>query len=146
MNSRPPFLLSALVVSIGMGVLLAARPAPHLVWIGTAMGRDGVTLRGDLEMFAGQADNTTFVEFAVRRDTPGAVRSWRVMRGRCTAPLGAFVDPRSFPRLRIGQDGKGVGSVTLAVALPDTGDFHVVVAASPTAPRVLACGDLVLDD
>ncbi len=110
------------------------------------MGRDGAPLRGDLEMFAGQADNTTFVELAVRQDTPGTVRSWRVMRGSCAAPAGAFVDPRRFPLLHIGKDGRGVDSVTLAVVLPDTGDFHVIVAASPPAARVLACGDLVLDD
>jgi hypothetical protein len=110
------------------------------------MGRDGATLRGDLEMFAGQPNNTTFVELAIRQDTPGAARSWRVMRGSCTSPRGAFVAPNRFPPLRIGKDGKGVDSVTLAVALPDTGDFHVIITASARAERTLACGDLVLDD
>lgn len=146
MRRSSPLLLSALVVSVSVGALTAARPTPHLIWIGTAVGRDGATLRGDLEMFAGKADNSTFVELAVRTDTPGAVRSWRVMRGSCAKPRSVFGDQARFPLLRVGKDGKGVDSLTLAVALPDTGDFHVTVAASPTSTRVIACGDLVLDD
>ncbi|AMW05592.1 hypothetical protein [Gemmatimonas phototrophica] len=146
MRAPSRLLLPALALLVSVGPLVAARATPHLIWIGTAIGRDGATLRGDLEMFAGKADNTTFVELAIRKDVPGAARSWRVMRGSCATPRGAFADAGSFPLIRIGKEAKGVNSVTLPVALPDTGDFHVTVAASPTATRVLACGDLVLDD
>ena len=126
--------------------LTAARPVPHDVWIGTAIAVNGSAMRGDLEMFAGKAPNTTFVELAQRNDAPGAVRTWRVRHGTCAKPGTVFGDAAAYPVIRIGEDGKGVGTVTLRLALPDTGGFHVAVAASPRDSRRVACGDLVLED
>lgn len=116
------------------------------MWVGTAIAENGSSMRGDLEMFAGKAPNTTFVELAQRNDTPGAMRSWRVRYGTCAKPGMAFGDSATYPVIRIGKDGKGVGTVTLRLALPDTGGFHVAVAASPRDGRRVACGDLVLED
>jgi hypothetical protein len=116
------------------------------VWIGTAIAVNGGAMRGDLEMFADKAPNTTFVEMAQRNDTPGAVRMWRVRHGTCAKPGTVFGDSTAYPIIRIGKDGEGVGTVTLRLALPDTGGFHVTVAASPRESRRVACGDLVLED
>jgi hypothetical protein len=110
------------------------------------MATDGSAMRGDLEMFAGKAPNTTFVELAQRNDIPGAVRAWRVRHGTCKQPDKVFGDSAAYPVIRIAKDGKGVGTVTLRLALPDTGGLHVVVAASPRDSRRVACGDLVLED
>lgn len=126
--------------------LAAVRPLPHEVWVGTALAVNGGTMRGDLEMFADKAPNTTFVEMAQRNDTPGAVRTWRVRYGTCVTPGQVFGDSAAYPVIRISKDGKGVGTVTLRLALPDTGGFHVAVAASPRDSRRVACGDLVLED
>jgi len=126
--------------------LAAARSLPHEVWVGTAIAVNGSAMRGDLEMFADKAPNTTFVEMAQRNDTPGAVRTWRVRHGTCKQPGKVFGDSAAYPVIRIGKDGKGVGTVTLRLALPDTGGFHVAVAASPRDSRRAACGDLVLED
>ncbi len=125
---------------------LAAAPRLHDVWAGTAIAVNGGAMRGDLEMFAGKAPNTTFVELAQRNDAPGAVRSWRVRYGTCAKPGEVFGDAAAYPTIRIGKEGKGVGTVTLRLALPDTGGFHVAVTASPRDPRPVACGDLVLED
>lgn len=103
-------------------------------------------MRGDLEMFAGEKPNTTFVELAQRNDAPGAVRMWRVRHGTCAMPGQVFGDSAAYPVIRIGKNGKGTGTVTLRVALPDTGGFHLAVAASPRDGRRVACGDLVLED
>ncbi|MFN8800901.1 MAG: hypothetical protein ACK6DR_02895 [Gemmatimonas sp.] len=127
-------------------LLAAARPLPHEVWAGTAMATDGSAMRGDLEMFAGKAPGTTFVELAQRNDAPGARRTWRVRHGTCAKPGMVFGDSAAYPVIRIGTEGKGIGSVTLRLAMPDTGDFHVAVAASPRDARRVACGDLVLED
>lgn len=126
--------------------LSAARPRMHEVWVGTAIGVNGSSPRGDLEMFAGERPNTTFVELAQRSDTPSAARAWRVRHGTCAAPGRVFGDATTYPVIRIGNDGKGVSTVTLRLALPDTGGFHVEIAASPRDSRRVACGDLVLED
>lgn len=136
------------LLALTLGAFATAAPLSHRheVWIGTAVGENGSTMRGDLEMFAGKEANTTFVELAQRNDVPGAVRTWRVRHGSCTKPGQVFGDSSAFPVIRIGKDGKGVATVTLRLAVPDTGDFHVAVSASPRDPRRTACGDLVLED
>jgi hypothetical protein len=126
--------------------LMAARPLSHEVWVGTAMPTGGGGMRGDLEMFAGKLPNTTYVELAQRNDVPGAVRTWRVRLGTCAKPGMVLGDSSAYPVIRIGNDGKGVGAVTLRLTLPDTGGFLVAIAASPRDSRRVACGDLVLED
>ena len=133
-------------LTLGVGTLAAAVPPRHELWIGTAVGENGGPMRGDFEMFAAKAPNTTFAELSQRNDVPGAVRTWRVRHGTCAKPGQVFGDSTTFPHIRIGKDGKGVGAVTLRLAVPDTGDFHVAVGASPRDQRRVACGDLVLED
>ncbi|WP_291159837.1 hypothetical protein [Gemmatimonas sp. UBA7669] len=135
-----------LLVALLSASLIGARPVPHDVWVGTAMPTDGGAMRGVLEMFAGKPPNTTFVELALRNDLPGAMRVWHVGQGTCAKPSMIFGDSAAYPVIRIGNDGKGVGAVTLRLTLPDTGDFHVAIAASPRNSRRVACGDLVLED
>lgn len=60
-----------------------------------------------------------------------------------------FGDSTAYPVIRIGKDGKDgktVGTVTLRLALPDTGGFHVAIAASPNDSRRVARGELVLEE
>jgi hypothetical protein len=97
--------------------LAASRPTPHEVWVGSAIAENGSAMRGDLEMFAGEAPNTTFVELAQRNDVPGTVRTWRVRHGTCAKPGTVFGNSTAYPVIRIGEDGKGVGAVTLRLAL-----------------------------
>ncbi|MDQ8160883.1 MAG: hypothetical protein P3B76_07520 [Gemmatimonadota bacterium] len=148
MTTPPLRRLARAVISLTLttGILIAARPRFHEVWIGIAVGADGAAMRGDLEMFAGNAPNTTVVELAQRNDVPGARRAWHVRRGTCATPGQLFGDSTAYPAIRIGKGGKGVGTVTLPLAIPDTGDFHVAVTASPRDRRRVACGDLVLED
>jgi hypothetical protein len=96
-------------------------------------------------MFAGKAPNTTFVELSQRHDAPGgSLRTRRVRYGTCKQPGTVFGDSTAYPVIRIGKDGKTVGTVTPRLALPDTGGFHVAIAASPHDSRRVACGELVL--
>jgi hypothetical protein len=141
-----PLSFRLLLLTLITAPLAAVSPMPHEVWVGTAIAANGGAMRGDLEMFADKAPNTTFVELAQRNDTPGTVRTWRVRHGTCKQPGKVFGDSTAYPVIRIGKGGKGVGTVTLPLALPDTGGFHVVVAASPRDSRHVACGDLVLED
>lgn len=127
--------------------LVGAAPTMHLLWVGLAIGRDGSTVRADLELYAGKAPNTSTAEVSMRADVPASVRGWEIRRGTCDRPGPIFGTADVYPALRADRGGKAVGKATIAVAVPDTGDYHVVVTASPTdRQRVLACGNLVLED
>lgn len=53
----------------------------------------------------------------------------------------------AYPPLRVNGAGKALGEATVAIAVPDSGDFHAVVTASPqTAGRLIARGALLVDD
>lgn len=129
------------------GLLLGAAPYRHLSWFGVAMGRDGRTMRGEVEMEGGSTDGSTDIHMTLTQDSVGAVRGWQVRRGTCERPLGPFGDPAAYPTLRVNETGKALGEATVSVAVPDSGDFHAVVTASPQTPgRILACGALLVDD
>jgi hypothetical protein len=137
MSSSPLFMVPLL----GVGSVM------HLLWIGLAVGRDGNPMRADVELYAGKTGGSSTAEVSLRLDAPGGVRGWAIRRGSCDRPGAVFGDPAAYPALRVDRTGKAAGKAAIAVAVPDTGAYHVVVTVSPTdRQRVLACGDLVLED
>ncbi len=144
---RLPLRAALLCVTVAAGALSAARPFPHMIWLGTALPLDKSAMRGDFEMTAGKVKGTSALELSQRKDTPGAVRPWQLKRGTCKKSGAVYGDAAAYKPVTIGADGKGVSSLTVAMAVPDTGDFHVVVMTSLKEPnRIFACGDLVLED
>jgi|APMI01.1.fsa_nt_gi hypothetical protein len=126
---------------------VAARPQPHLAWVGEIVGLNGAPTRGELVMYGGLPPNSTYAQLTQHHDSAGAVRPWLVRRGSCADPGPIFGEGTALPPLRIGADGQAVGKVTWLIAVPDSGAFHVTVADSPRNPgRIIACGDLVLED
>lgn len=128
-------------------LLLGAAPYRHLSWFGVAMGRDGRTMRGAVEMEGGSSEGSTDVHMTLTQDSVGAVRGWQVRRGTCERPLGPFGDPAAYPVLRVDGAGKALGEATVALAVPDSGEFHAVVTESPqVSGRIIGCGALLVDD
>lgn len=128
-------------------LLLGATPFDHLSWFGLVLGRDGSTMRGEVEMEGGSTEALTDIHMTLTQDSVGAVRGWQVRRGTCERPLGPFGDPAAYPVLRVDGAGKALGEATVALAVPDSGDFHAVVTASPqTSGRIIGCGALLVDD
>jgi len=128
-------------------LLIGAAPYRHLSWFGVAMGHDGRTMRGEVEMEAGSTEASTAIHMTLTQDSVGSVRGWQVRRGTCERPLGPFGDPAAYPPLHVNRAGKALGEATVAIAVPDSGDFHAVVTASPqTAGRIIGCGALLVDD
>jgi hypothetical protein len=128
-------------------LLLGAAPFRHLSWFGLVLGRDGRPMRAEVEMEGGSADASTDIHMTLMQDSVGAVRGWQVRRGTCERPLGPFGDPAAYPPLRVSGAGKTLGEATVALAVPDSGDFHAVVTESPAASgRIIGCGALLVDD
>ena len=98
-------------------------------------------------MEAGSTDASTAIHMTLTQDSVGAVRGWQVRRGTCELPMGPFGDPAAYPTLRVSGAGKALGEATVSLALPDSGDFHAVVTASPQTPGdIIGCGTLLVDD
>ena len=126
---------------------LGVAPALHLLWVGLALGRRGSEVRADVEMYAGKTAHTSTADLTLRADAPSALRGWEIRRGTCERPGATFGSTDAYPALRVNREGKAAGKAAIDLAVPDSGDFHVVVTASPTdRQRVLACGNLVLED
>jgi hypothetical protein len=128
-------------------LLLGAAPYRHLSWFGVAMGRDGRTMRAEVEMEGGRTDASTDIHMTLTQDSVGAVRGWQIRRGTCERPLEPFGDPAAYPPLHVSGAGKTLGEATVSIAVPDSSDFHAVVTESPRASgEIIACGALLVDD
>lgn len=75
--------------------------------------------------------------------SPGGVHPWGIHLGLCGADAGVFGALDNYAPLRVGSDGTGTSSATVALNTPITGNDFVSVQGSP-ANRTLtvACGNL----
>lgn len=138
------------VVSCLLALPLTAFTPPrvrHFAWVGVVLGREGSSIRGDVEMYGGKTKISTYIGIENRRDRSGAVRPWQVRLGSCETSGPTFGDASAYPPLRVGRDGKAISRATIAIVLPDSGEYHVTVYESPRSPsRIVACGDLIVDE
>jgi hypothetical protein len=102
-----------------------------------------VQMSGSASMAPGTKRGTTEVILKLANTAPGGVHPWAIHRGQCSADNGVFGAFDNYAPLRVGSDGKGISSATVAVDTPAVGNYFVSVQASP-ANRTLtvACGNL----
>ena len=103
-----------IVVSCLLALPLTAFTPPrvrHFAWVGVVLGREGSSIRGDVEMYGGKTKNSTYIEIENRRDRSGAVRPWQVRLGSCEASGPTFGDASAYPPLRVGRDGKAISNL-----------------------------------
>ncbi len=146
---RPHPWITASAIACSMALLSAASPVAtrHLSWAGAVIGKPATPIRGDVEMYGAKIANATYIELRHRNDSPGKTRAWQMRRGTCARDQGPFGDLARFPVLRVNRDGTAVGKATVPFAIPDTGDFHVIVAESRVnSHNIIGCGDLYLED
>jgi len=142
-----PHRATLILVPYSIAALFAARRAIHLIWVGLALGNDGNPIRANVEMFAGQTVGTTTVELSLQHDAAGSTRGWAIRRGTCARAGSVLGAQSAYAPLRVDSAGKASAKANLALTLPDTGDYHVIIAPSATERRrMLACGNLVLED
>ncbi len=126
----------------------AAMGARHIEWFGVLKPVNGASIAGNAGMVAGERDGSTEVSLVLSGATSGAVYAWVVLRGHCDGSGGRTLGTDAqYKAATANATGGAEVTVTLPVALPDSGTFHVRVRASgQRAATVLACGNLYLED
>jgi hypothetical protein len=144
---RIAVLAAAAGVLLVSSLLSGAVPRAHDVWFGLVLGRAGHPMRAAVEMAAGSTDTSTVIDVRLTQDSVAQVRGWQVRRGSCERGGAVLGAPTAYVPLRVDDDGTAMAQITLAVALPDSGEFHALVRASPRADSpILGCGALLLED
>lgn len=94
-------------------------------------------------MAPGVKRGTTAIVMQVGNTSAGGVHPWAIHVGQCGAGEGVFGAPEDYPPLRVGADGMGSSSATVALNTPTGGDYFVSVQASPANHELTAaCGNL----
>ena len=138
---------AATVLLIASSPLAYATTMRHVAWDGMVLGKEGSELRGLAEMVGGKTKGTTAVSVSYKGDTPGARRPWHVHIGSCKKGGAVLGGATSYAPLTASATGTAESKATLRLALPDSGEFYVNIHESPTTMgKVIACGDLLLED
>jgi hypothetical protein len=92
----------------------------------------------------GNADSTqTRVEVNLNGATPGADLPWHLHRGTCGDDQGIVGEASAYNPLKVGVNGRSMGSATLEIAMPRSGEYMINVHASPAdLGTIVACGNL----
>ena len=140
---RTKILGVAAALAISSSVAFAVTSAPH--WMGSVAGKNGAKTTGSAMMMATTDGKGTEVTIDLKGETAGATRPWHVHVGSCAKGGGVFGGGRSYTPMTIDGNGTGASKATLAVAVPDTGSYHVNVHESAAnMANVVACGNLML--
>jgi hypothetical protein len=75
--------------------------------------------------------------------TPGGVHPWQIRTGHCGGEGAVVGDPSAYPNLQVDKDGTAQTSANLSLPFPTSGQYSLVVYASPTnMGTIIACGNL----
>jgi hypothetical protein len=105
------------------------------------------SLTGALEVhgtaWMGPSAGNTVAGVSISNAAPGGVHPWQINHGRCgeNGPILGSAD--AYPPLNVAGDGTAAAQASLAIPLPDSGQYHVNVhAASDNMGTIIACGNL----
>ena len=139
---RTKILGVAAALALSSSVAFAVTSAAH--WMGSVTGKNGAKTTGSAMMMATTDGKGTEVTIDIKGETAGATRPWHVHVGTCAKGGGVFGGGRSYTPMTIDGSGAGASKATLAVAVPDTGSYHVNVHESAAnMANIVACGDLM---
>ncbi|HYW30827.1 MAG TPA: hypothetical protein VE869_04915 [Gemmatimonas sp.] len=138
-RSRFAMIVAALALTSSVAVALTV--APH--WSGTIAGKNGAKITGSAMMMATADGAGTDVMITLKGETASVTRPWHVHAGSCMKSAGVLGGARSYTLITVDDKGNGSSKATLAIAVPDTGSFHVNIHESPAnMSNIVACGDL----
>lgn len=138
--------LALLVVSSSAALALGL---PHVEFSVVIKGLSGSKIRGS-GLFtpsekASEAKAAVTVKF--EGDVAGAERPWHVHHGTCAKPGIILGAAKTYPPIKVDAAGKGTLKMALPIMFPDTGEFYLSIhESSANMRKVVACGDLVLED
>ncbi|HVE77401.1 MAG TPA: hypothetical protein VNA89_00950 [Gemmatimonadaceae bacterium] len=102
-----------------------------------------VQIRGTATMTPGSNSGSTRATVNLSNAAPGGVHPWQLRYGQCDADGGLFGPAEAYNALKVDDEGRASASVTVPVAMPTDGQYHVRVVASAANPEtVVACGNL----
>jgi hypothetical protein len=102
-----------------------------------------VQMKGSAAMTPGSNSGNTTVSVDLSNASPGGVHPWQLHRGQCGTDDGVFGASDAYKALKVDDQGRANGSVTVPLVMPTEGRFYVSVGASSANPEtIVACGNL----
>jgi hypothetical protein len=88
--------------------------------------------------------NKMTVKITIAAAEPGHVYPWHIHTGKC-GPGGVYGPASAYSPIKADPYGAATLTVSVPVAAPESGDYHVNVHASPTdMGTIVSCGDLTM--
>lgn len=121
----------------------------HVEFSVTIAGRSGSGIRGT--GLVTPSEKSTEAKAAVTlkfdNDVAGAERPWHIHHGTCAKSGAILGGARIYPVIKVDAKGTGSAKLTLPIVFPDTGVFYLSIHESArNMSKVVACGDLILED
>ena len=102
-----------------------------------------VQMAGSATMTPGKTSNETVVTVRLANASPGGEHPWQLRQGQCGADYGVVGSAEAYRTLKVDDNGRAASTATLALAMPQYGQYYVSVGASAAnAGTIVACGNL----
>ncbi|MDF1502285.1 hypothetical protein [Roseisolibacter sp. H3M3-2] len=102
-----------------------------------------VQMKGSVAMTPGSNRGNTYVSVDLSNASPGGLHPWQLRRGQCGMDDGVIGAPDAYKALKVDEQGRANGSVTVPIVMPSEGRYYVSVGASAANPEtIVACGNL----
>jgi hypothetical protein len=104
-----------------------------------------VQMNGSASMAPTPDGSKTMVSIVLANASPGGHHPWSVQQGQCGtgADQGMFGKSDEYKTLDVASGGAAKGEASIPLVTPASGDYFVVVRASPLNwETVVACGNL----
>jgi hypothetical protein len=102
-----------------------------------------VQMQGSVAMTPGSTTGDTRVTIDLSNASPGGLHPWQLHRGQCGMDAGVFGSADAYKALKVDDEGKASGALTVPLVMPIDGQYYVSVGASSANPAtIVACGNL----
>jgi hypothetical protein len=123
-------------------VAIAAVVAP-MKWTAHLSPQGGSKIDGQV-VVTPDGPNKMTVKITIASAEPGHVYPWHIHTGKC-GPGGVYGPGSAYTPIKADPYGAATLTVTVPVAAPESGDYHVNIHASPTdMSTIVSCGDLTM--
>ena len=91
----------------------------------------------------GDSPSASKVVIHTSNATQGGGHPWQARTGNCGSDSPVFGDPAKYSNLKVDKDGTAQASAELDVPFPTSGQYSLVIFASPSNMNtIIACGNL----
>ena len=140
-----PSILAVAVTAAGLAG--ATYGAFEHEWKAVLAPVSGSKITGQAELEGKDKDKSSEAEISIKGATAGAELPWHVHTGKCGSSGGIVGDPKAYALLKVDKKGEAKGEAKLAIATPESGDYHVNVHKSAAEMgTIVSCGDLARGD